>query len=62
MDAEIEENTAQMENVDPSDPFANISQANAEIPHEPEPIVEHEEEAKPVSTKFILRIFTQSFN
>ena len=51
MDAEIEENTAQMENVDPSDPFANISQANAEIPHEPEHIVEPEEEAKPVSKK-----------
>ena len=50
VDAEIEENTSKMEEaVDESDPFANISQANAEIPAEPEPVPEPVPEIKPVN-------------
>lgn len=50
VDAEIEENTSKMEEaVDESDPFANISQANAEIPAEPEAAPEPVPEIKPVN-------------
>ena len=50
VDAEIEENTSKVEEaVDESDPFANISQANAEILAEPESATEPVPEIKPVN-------------